>query len=111
MNSTHTFVGGGNYFASYSNDAFLFDWTSQEWIKVIFPTFVQTAQFALSSWRTSIFAQLTDMLIPRQHPACIGLSDGRVMVAGGVTEDTVEFYHPETNSWLVKGCWLYTLTY
>ncbi len=34
LNSTHTFVGGGDYQAEFSNDAYMFDWPNQEWTQV-----------------------------------------------------------------------------
>ncbi len=43
------------------------------------------------------------MLIERESPQCIGLGDGRIMAAGGVTEFTVEVYNPATESWSFIG--------
>ncbi len=47
--------------------------------------------------------QLPNMLISRQGPACIATEDGRIMVTGGVTEFTVEFYDPLTDNWSLGG--------
>lgn len=53
--------------------------------------------------RQGQLTEIAPMLAGRANHVCIALSDGTVLVAGGVdgieATETAEIYHPDTNSW------------
>ncbi len=71
----------------------MFDWNEQKWKQVSGKMHCSQNSSIATNFQTP------SMLIERETPACLGLGDGRIMVAGGVTEFAVEVYDPVTESW------------